>query len=100
MQTLKFICPKCGGTDIQEVADATTTCFIKIGVDGLLLESTNFNITYEQVDFWECPHCYWVLQDDFGIGDNIGYRFMDIDELADWLKRQPYNQEEPIETES
>ena len=92
---LQFICPRCQRTKLEEVvsAEAVSTTLLRLDPDG----AHDFNIRSTEavnptgVEAYRCTFCEETVKD--ANGDDI----TDSEDLAEWLREQPYNKEETEE---
>jgi len=99
--SLKFICPDCGGTKLEEVLTCTTTktspiTAIKIVENECFLDYNQDEVSYEDggddeatVNYYGCADCGAEILNETGapIDDALS--------LMNWLQEQDYNQNPP-----
>lgn len=91
---LKFICPECGGVDLECVTpdiEYAVSAITKIDKDGI--DYGDIELTGNTSDpHFQCATCGMQIVD----GD--GYDILQEDELIGWLLEQPYNKEDESTT--
>jgi rubredoxin len=80
---IKFVCPECGGTDLESVLDGTHSCLVtKIDVNG----QHEYGPFESQGNLlrWQCADCGFMIVDEGPI--------LEPEDLADWcLAHCPQN---------
>ena len=89
MRELKFECPSCGETQLEEVQPMAivTSRITRITCDGDIDYADNPTILADDDSpgiFFQCFSCGRILKDEEG-------EIADCCRLAEWLKKQPYN---------
>lgn len=93
MAKLKFICENCKGTELEvvetDIVRSTPIYFLKLDNDEYTIEyNHNGEETHDgYIDRFQCSNCGNMIKDE------CNEPIQNEDELAYWLKDQPYNKE-------
>lgn len=88
---LKFVCPECGATELEEVCDTDTVFnpITRLDPEGYHDYGPTRSGDDTQVSNYQCVGCDYVPNMNEGRYDE--YTINDCVELVAWLKAQPYN---------
>ena len=91
---LKFVCPDCGETQLEEVMPSATVTSRIVRLDSAgdhdyadEKPTIKNDQAGEDPIWYQCWACGWVVKDK----DADDCEIHDCVTLADWLKKQPYN---------